>query len=443
MHVEEKAAEGLSRTFHVKIAKDELVEKLNAKIEEIRPQVRLKGFRPGKVPASHIRKMFGRTMMDDIVEEMVNSTSQKTLDERELRAAAFPEIHLESDADALAKGETDLDYHMHVEVMPEFEPVEPKTVSVTRPVAEVSDDDVEKSLKELAESQVTYEPKGEGAKAADKDNLLVDFVGKVGGEAFDGGSAEDAEIVLGAGRLIPGFEDQLVGAKAGEAVEVKVTFPDDYPNAELSGKDAVFDVTVKEVRAPQTPTIDDAFAKAVGLSDLEALKGAIRTNIEREYATQSRQRAKRRLLDVLDEKHKFEVPARMLDTEFKAIWAQIEQDLKNETLDEEDKGKSEDTLREEYRAIAERRVRLGLVLAEIGQRNKVEVTQEELARAINMEARRFPGQEQQIAKYFTENAQARAQLRAPIYEEKVVDFILELADVTDETVDREELFKDD
>ncbi|MGD2132750.1 MAG: trigger factor, partial [Maricaulaceae bacterium] len=371
MHVEETTAEGLSRTFHVKVPKSELAERLEARIEEIRPQVRLKGFRPGKVPSSHIRKMFGRSMMDEILEEVVNSTSTKTLEERDLRPAGAPDIHLDSDAEQVAKGEADLDFHMHVEIMPEFEPADPKSVSIKRPTAEVSDDDVEKALGDLADSQVTYEPKGADAAAELKDSLLVDFVGTVDGKAFEGGSSENVEIVLGAGRLIPGFEDQLVGAKADEDRKVEVTFPENYPNPELRGKEAVFEVAVKEVRKPVAPTIDDEFAAAVGLSDLDALKGALKTNIEREFSAQSRHRAKRRLLDALDEAHSFDLPQRMVDTEFAAIWSQVERDRERGEMDAEDEGKSEDELKEEYKKIAERRVRLGLVLAEIGRTNNV------------------------------------------------------------------------
>jgi trigger factor len=438
-----ETADGLSHSFHVTVPKTELAAKLEARIEEIRPRVRLKGFRPGKVPASHIRKMFGRSMMDEIVEEAVSSWSQKMLAERELRPAGAPHIHLECDADAVAKGEADLDFHMHVEVMPEFTPVEPRTLTLTRPVAKVGDADVQKTLEELAESQVTYEPKAKDAKAEMKDGLLVDFVGKVKGVAFEGGSAEDAEIVLGAGRLIPGFEDQLVGAAAGQERKVEVTFPEDYPNEELRGKAATFDVTVKEVRQPVSPSIDDALGVSMGLADLDALKAAVKQSLERDFAAQSRQRAKRRLLDALDETHSFDLPARMVEAEFGAIWSRVEEDMKAGALDDEDRGKSEDELRADYLKIAERRVRLGLVLAEIGRLNSIEVAAEELARAINAEARRYPGRETQIAKYLSENAEARAQLRAPIYEEKVVDFILELATVEDEEVDREVLFADD
>jgi trigger factor len=442
-HLGAETTDGLSRSFHITVPRGELAAKLEARIEEIRPRVRLKGFRPGKVPASHIRKMFGRSMMDEILEEAVSSWSQKMLSERELRPAGSPHIHLECDAEAVAKGEIDLDFHMQVEVMPEFTPVEPKTLTLSRPTAAVTDEDVEKSLAELAESQVTYEPKGKDAKAEAKDGLLVDFVGKVKGEAFEGGSAEDAEIVLGAGRLIPGFEDQLVGATAGEDRRVEVTFPEDYPNVELRGKAASFDVKVKEVRKPVAPKIDDALATSMGLADLVALKAAVKSSLEREFTAQSRQRVKRRLLDALDEAHSFDLPKRMVDAEFSAIWSRVEQDMKAGALDEEDRGKPEDELKADYQKIAERRVRLGLVLAEIGRLNKVEVAAEELARAINAEARRYPGRETQIAKYLSENADARAQLRAPIYEEKVVDFILELATVDHEEVDRETLFADE
>jgi trigger factor len=438
-----ETADGLSRSFHVTVPRSELAAKLDARIEEIRPRVRLKGFRPGKVPASHIRKMFGRSMMDEILEETVSTASQKMLSDRELRPAGSPHIHLECDAEAVAKGEIDLDFHMHVEVMPEFTPVEPKTLTLKRPMATVGDEDVEKALQELAESQVTYEPRGKDATAKEKDSLLIDFVGKVKGEAFEGGTAEDAEIVLGAGRLIPGFEDQLVGATAGEDRKVEVSFPEDYPNEELRGKAATFDVTVKEVRKPVTPKIDDGLATSMGLADLAALKSAVKASLERDFTAQSRQRVKRRLLDALDEAHSFDLPKRMVDAEFEAIWNRVEADMKAGALDDEDRGKSEDELKADYQKISERRVRLGLVLAEIGRLNKVEVGAEELARAINAEARRYPGRETQIAKYLSENAEARAQLRAPIYEEKVVDFILELASVENEDVDRDTLFVDE
>lgn len=443
MQVSEKSAAGLSRTFEVVIARDELARKLDARIEEIQPQVRLKGFRPGKVPSSHIRKMFGRSMMDEIIEDTVRETSQKALDERELRPAAFPEIHMESDAEAVAKGEADLAFHMHVEVMPEFKPLDVHALSLARPVAEVDDAAVTTALENLAADQKIYEDRDAGAKAEDGDLLVMDFVGRINGEAFDGGAGEDVEIVLGSGRFIPGFEEALVGATAGKSTIVEITFPEDYPAENLRGKPAAFDVDVKAVRAPRQAEVDDALAKQVGLESLDALKDAVRRNLETDFARQSRSRLKRRLLDKLDEAHDFDLPERMVDTEFETIWRAVKADLDKGEIAPEDEGKSEDELQAEYKKIAERRVRLGLVLAEIGKAAGVEVAEEELARAINMEARRYPGREREVASYLSQNAQARAQLRAPIYEEKVVDYILELAEISDESMSQEDLFTDE
>lgn len=443
MQVVETKTEGLSRTFEVKIPAADLAKRLQDRIDEIQPKVRLKGFRPGKVPASHIRKMFGRSMMDEIIQDTVNATSQEALQKQEIRAAAYPEIHMEADVEKVASGEADLAYHMHVEVMPEFEPIDVHGLKLKRPVAPVSEEDLTEAMANLAEGNKVFAAKRKGTKAKDGDAVVADFVGKIDGEPFEGGAAEAAEIVLGAGRLIPGFEEQLMGAKAGDEVEVKVTFPDEYPNEELKGKAAVFDVTVKEVKGPKVPDVDDEFAKLMGFDSLDGLKEAVKGSIERDFAQQSRARIKRRLLDILDEKHAFDLPTRMVDAEFDQIWNQVKADLERGEVAPEDEGKSEDDLRAEYGAIAERRVRLGLVLAEIGRSAKIEVSDEELARAINMEARRYPGREREIARVFQQNPQARTQLRAPIYEEKVVDYILELAEVEDEETTKDELFKDE
>ncbi len=443
MHVTETENSGLSRTFEVRIEARDLADRLAKRIDEIQPQVRLKGFRPGKVPASHIRKMFGRSMMDEIIDDTVRETSQKAMDERELRPAAFPEIDMNSDAEAVAKGEADLAFQMRVEVMPEFEPMELRGLTLTRPTAEISDDDVMSALEEVAKDQKVYHPKKKGSKAEDGDKVKIDFVGKIDGEAFEGGSADDVDIVIGAGRFIPGFEENLVGVKTGDKTKFDITFPEDYPSADLAGKPAVFEVKVKEIGAPEEAKLDDELAKQLGLESLDSLKDVVRKNLERENDNQSRQRLKRRLLDKLDEAHAFDLPERMVSTEFDAIWRAVKADLERGEVEPEDEGKSEDELQADYKKIAERRVRLGLVLAEIGRRSNIDVTEEEMARAINMEARRYPGREREVAQYFASNAQARAQLRAPIYEEKVVDYILELAEVSDEAVSREDLFKDE
>lgn len=442
MQVVEKSSEGLSRTYEVTIPQSELSERLDAKIKEMQPQVRLKGFRPGKVPASHIRKVFGKSILSDIVQDAVNETSQKALTEQEVTPASEPHVHLESKFEDVVEGKSDLAYHIHLDVMPKFEPAKPADIELVRPVAEVGDEEIQNSLKRIAESNQNFEDKGKKA-AAEGDRLTVDFVGSVDGEEFEGGAAEGAQVVIGAGQFIPGFEEGLTGAKAGEEKTVEATFPEQYQREDLAGKTASFKVTVKAVEAPAETKIDDDLAKSLGLESLDALKEAVKQNLEREYRNQSRARAKRRLLDALDERHDFELPKRMVDAEFDQIWSQVDADRQAGRLDEEDAAKSEDELKDEYRKIAERRVRLGLVLAEIGRVGEVRITEEEVSRAVNQQAAQYPGQERQVVEFYNKNPQALAQLRAPIYEEKVVDYILELAKVEDETVSRDELFTED
>ncbi len=441
MQVTQTKAEGLSHTYDITVPAAELDSRLDARIAEIQPDVTLKGFRPGKVPAAHIKRMFGKSLMGEVVEAAMQEASEKALQDNNIKPAGQPHIHMEAEAEEVVAGKADLRFHMHVDVMPEFTPVDPASLTIERPVAEVSSEDIDKALANLAESQKTFADKTGKAKTGDA--VIVDFVGKIDGEPFDGGSAEDAQIVLGSGDFIPGFEDQLEGAAKDEEKVLKVTFPEDYPAKSLAGKDAVFEVTVKAVQKPVETPIDDDLARQLGLESLEALRDAIAKNLAAEHKTQSRSRAKRRLLDVLDEKHDFDLPPGMVDAEFNAIWQQVEADIKAGDVDEEDKDKSEDELKAEYRAIAERRVRLGLVLAEIGQQAGITVAAEELARAVNAEAMRYPGQEKQVAEYFQKNPEALARLRAPIFEEKVVDYILELAEVKDVPVSREALYADD
>ena len=441
MNVTETKSEGLTREYNVVVSKDSLAEKLEAKITQLRPQMNLKGFRPGKVPVSHIRKTYGKSILGDIIQEEVNSTSQQTLEDKEIRPAAQPTIEVICDQEQLIEGNADLEYSMKVEVMPEFEPADVTGIELERLVVEVTDEEVDEALGKLAESNKQYEARGKTAKAREGDAVVIDFAGSIDGEAFDGGIAEGQTIVLGEGRFIPGFEDQLIGAKTNQEIEVKVTFPEDYPAENLAGKDAVFATKVNEVRAPKDATIDDEFAKGLGIEDLATLKDLLSKNIEQELAGGSRQRLKRVLLDALDERHDFELPPGMVEAEFDQIWKQFEQEKEAGRLDDEDKEKSEDDLKVEYRKISERRVRLGLVLAEIGRINKVEIKQEEVSRALNQEASRFPGQEQQVIEFYTKNPAAMAQLRAPLFEEKVVDYIIERAKVTDKTVTREELEK--
>ncbi|OGN43695.1 MAG: trigger factor [Caulobacterales bacterium RIFCSPHIGHO2_01_FULL_70_19] len=444
MQVVEKSSEGLSRVIAVTIPAAELNEKLDARLKEVAPQIKLKGFRPGKVPVAHVKKTFGRDLMGEIVNAALNETSQKALDEVKVRPAAPAEMKLTSDMDKVLTGGEDLAYEMELEVMPDFTPVDPKTLKLNRPTYEASDADLDEALKELAGQAKTYEDKkGKTVKAADGDQLTIDFVGKIDGEAFEGGSATDADLVIGSNRFIPGFEEQLKGVKVGEEKTVEVTFPEDYQAKHLAGKAATFDVTVKAIKAEAETKVDDDFAKRIGIESLDKLKELLRQNLNQQYTGAARFKLKRALLDELDKAHDFPLPPKMVEAEFDGIWQQVQADKDAGRLPPEDAKKSEKKLKEEYRKIAERRVRLGLVLAEIGRANNVQVTDQELNQAIMNEARNYPGQERQVLDFYRQNPNAAAQMRAPIYEEKVCDLIFNIAEVTDTPITREELLKDE
>jgi trigger factor len=439
MQLTESRSEGLLRVYDVVVPASELQQKLNAKIAEVQPRVRINGFRPGKVPASHIRKVYGPGMMQDIVNEAVQTSTRQGLEK--VRAASEPSLDLKSDMNEVMAGKQDLKFELSLEVMPDFEPVDLKNVAITRPVTPVTDEQVEEELGKLAQANRGFEDK-DGA-AAEGDELNIDFVGRIDGAAFDGGSMNGARLVIGSKQFIPGFEEQLVGAKAGEERTLKVSFPDDYPVADLKGKAAEFETKINGVRKPKEGAPDDAWAKDLGFDSLGALKEALKQRIESEHAQQSRAKAKRVLFDAFDDAHDFELPPRMVEAEFAQIWRQVEQDRAAGRSDPSDAGKSDDDLKSEYRDIAERRVRLGLLLAEIGRRHNIQVSDEEVGRAISAQARQFPGQEREVIEAFKRNPGMVAQVRAPLYEEKVVDYILELVKVTNQTVSREELFTDD
>ncbi len=440
MQLTERRSEGLLRIYDVVAPASELEQRLAAKIAEVQPRVRINGFRPGKVPASHIRKLYGPSMMQDIINETVQTSTKQALDKANVRPASEPQLELKSDIKQVAEGKADLAFELSLEVMPDFEPADLKSVAIKRPVADVADAQVTEAVDELVKANPTYEDKT--GPAADGDSLTINFVGRVNGEVFEGGSAEDAPVVIGSNRFIPGFEQQLIGAKAGDERTLNVTFPQEYGASELAGKDATFDVVVKAVRTPKTEANDD-WAKQLGFDDLTSLKEALRKRIESDHTSQSRSKAKRALFDELDKLHSFDLPPRMVDAEFNQIWSQIEADRAAGRLDESDAAKTEDDLRAEYRRIAERRVRLGLLLAEIGRRNKIEVSDQEAMQEVMKLARNYPGQERQIFEAYSKNPNLLAQVRAPLYEEKVVDYVLELVKVQNETVSREDLFKED
>ncbi|WP_340644415.1 trigger factor [Phenylobacterium sp.] len=444
MQIVEKSGEGLSKVFSVTVPMSDLVERLDAKIAEITPTLNIKGFRPGKVPQAHVRKLYGKSIMSEVVEQTLNETTQKVLEENKLRPAGDPDLTPNGDMAEVIDGKADLAYDIAIEVMPEFEPTDLTKISLKRPVYEPTDAEVDEAVDELAKQNRTYETRtGKSLKAKDGDMVVIDFIGRADGVAFEGGTGVDTELVLGSGSFIPGFEEQLVGAKPDDKVMVKVTFPAEYQAPNLAGKDAEFETTVKEVKAPVESKADDSLAERLGVESLEKLRELLKTNLESQYSGASRFKLKRALLDVLDEKHDFPLPPKMVEAEFAQIWGQVQSDKERGTLPPEDLEKTEDVLQTEYRKIAERRVRLGLVLAEIGRVNNVQITDQELAEAMRAEAMRYGPQAQQIFDFFRQNPAAQAQLRAPIFEDKVVDLIIEQAKVKDQKVTKDDLLKED
>jgi len=436
MQVTETKNEGLSREFAITILAKDIATRVDAKLEQLKGDIQIPGFRPGKVPMTLLRKRYSKAVLGEVLESAVSETSQKTLEDNGLRPAVQPKIEVTSFDEG-----TDLEYKMSVELMPDFEPMDFSTLSLERLKGKVSDKEIDEAVERMSKDFRKSEPVARARKSKAGDIAVIDYVGKIDGEAFEGGSAEGHHLELGSGRFIPGFEDQLVGAKPGEHVTVEVAFPEAYPSAELAGKQAVFDVDVKELREYVDTPVDDEFAKSMGFESIDQLREQIGGRLEQEYAQVARTRLKRQLLDKLNEAHPFDVPAGMVDGEFDAIWQQFEQAKAQGNLDEEDAGREEDELKEEYRTIAARRVRLGLLLSEVGRLNNIQVAQEELNRALIQEAQRHPGQERQVFEAYQNNPEMMASLRAPVYEDKVIDFILEMAQVEDRDVTVEELMK--
>lgn len=442
MQVTETLVEGLKRELKVVVPADELKTRAAKRLEDIKDKVRLKGFRPGHVPISHVRQLYGKSVMAEVLEETVNESSAKALQGRDERPAFQPAIQLPEDrvaVERMIEGASDLEYTMSFEVLPQIELTDLRAISLVKEAAEPSAEDVQKAVDRLVKANVAYETKDDAA--ADGDRLTIDYKGMIGGEAFEGGTGEDAYIVLGSNRFIPGFEEGLVGAKASERRDVKVTFPKDYQAEHLAGKEASFDVTIKEVAGPVEPKPDDEFAKALGLESFEKLDEAIRAQLQKELDAASRNKLKKELLDALDERHDFEMPPSLVEGEFNGVWQNVTGQLERAKRTFEDEGTTEEKAREEYRKLAERRVRLGLVLSEIGNRNDIRVTDEELRRAIMDRAREFPGQEKQVLEFYKKNPAAVNELRAPVYEDKVIGFALELVKVDEKSVSPAELME--
>lgn len=440
MQIEELQVEGLKHEYKVIVPAKDLDARLDAILTEFRATANIKGFRPGKAPLSLLRRMHGERAQGQLLQETMQETSAKLFEEKNLKPALRPEVDMEGDFET----GKDLEYTLTVEVLPEISVDGFKAPALERWVAEIDDAAVDGFVERIASQQKSFKKAAKTAKANEGDAVLINYVGRVDGEEFDGGAGEDFQLELGSGMFIPGFEEQLVGTKAGDNKVVEVTFPEPYQAEHLAGKAAEFTVDVLEVRKPSEAKIDDDLAKNMGFDDLAGLRDSVKGQLEADNNGLTRAHLKRGLLDALADEYSFEVPQGMVDLEFAQIWEQIKRDAiqsgeaKVEDFDGMDAPADKEEA-DEFRAIAERRVRLGLLLSEIGVANSVEVTQEEVNRRVIEEARRFPGQEAQVFEYFQNNEEARAQLRAPIFEEKVVDFVIEQADLTDKTVSRDEL----
>lgn len=434
MQVTEVSSDGLKRDFKVVIEAKEINQKVENRLRELSARVKIPGFRPGKAPIKLLKQRYGPSVMGEVLERAVTDSSAQALNERGLRPAVQPKIEIDSFEDG-----KDLQYSMAIELLPEINPMDFATLELERVKIQVPEAEVEGALERLAASRKESKPLETPRPAQSGDIVVIDFKGTVHGEALPGMAGEDHHLELGSNAFIAGFEEQLVGASVGETRTVNITFPEGYGNEKLSGQPAVFECTVKEIREAVPAKLDDELAKAVGAEDLADLRDKVKQRLGQDYEGFARMRMKREILDQLAAAHDFEVPQGMVDLEFEAIWNQVEHDREQGRVDPDDEGKDEEAVKAEYRTIAERRVRLGLLLSEVGRLNQIEVNQDEVNKALFMEAQRHPGQEKQVVDYYRANPQAQAQLRAPIFEDKVIDFIIDLAKVTEREVTPDQL----
>lgn len=435
MQVTETLNEGLKREYAIKVSAKELDDKVNAKLEEARKDFQMKGFRKGKAPAALMKKMFGKSVLGEAMQESIDDAMRQHFEETGDRPATQPDVKMTNED--WEEGQ-DVEVEMKYEALPEVPEADFSKIELEKLVAEIDESAVDEALENLANSANHFESRRKGSKAKDGDQVVIDFVGKIDGEPFEGGAAEDYPLVLGSNSFIPGFEEQLVGVKADEEKDVTVNFPEEYQAEQLAGKEAVFTCTVKDVKEPKAAPIDDELAKKFGMDDLEALKGQIRERLADEYNGAARQVLKRRLMDALDDMVKFELPPSLVEAEANQIAHQL---WHEENPDHQGHDHPEIEPTEEHQKLAERRVRLGLLLAEVGNKAEIEVTDSELQQAMMAQARQYPGQERAFFEFIQKNPQAQQQLRAPIFEDKVVDYILELAKVEEKTVTKDELQK--
>jgi trigger factor len=435
MQIVETTNEGLKRAYTVTITAKDIDAKIDAEVKKVAPQVRMPGFRPGKVPANLVRKMHGDALHADVLNTTVRESVDGLIKDKKLRPALQPKVEM---AEGYEQGK-DAELTVEVEVLPEIEAPSVEGLKLEKLNVPVSDEQMNEALERIAEGQKSYKDAAKTKKAADGDQLIIDFVGSVEGEEFEGGKAEDAPLVIGSGQFIPGFEEQLTGVKTGDEKTITVTFPEDYPAEHLAGKEAQFAVTVKQVKVEAETKVDDEFAKNLGLESLDKLKELIKGQIEQESAGLTRTQMKRQLLDKLAADHDFPVPPTMVEAEFQQIWNQLQAEAAKEE-DPEAAIKEIEAEKDDYKRIAERRVRLGLLLSEIGQANGVEISQQEMQMLIQQAAQQYrPEDRERFVEYVRNEPMAQAQLRAPLYEDKVVDFLFDKADVTEREVTREEL----
>ena len=434
MQITETNSEGLNRGFAIIVAAADLNAKVDERLIEVGQQAKLPGFRPGKIPMGILRSRFAKSVMGEVLEQTVSETTASTLEERNLRPALQPKIEITSFDEG-----GDLEFKVDVEIMPEVEPMDFAKLNVEKLIVDVPEKELSEALQNVAERSKRAEPMKKKRAAKNGDVTVIDFDGEVDGKRLPQLKAEDFNLELGSGSFVEGFEEQLVGAKEGDEKKVTVTFPESYGGAEVAGKEVTFDVTVKEVKELVTPELNDELATTLGLENLDALKERIKEDLGREYENVTRSVMKRKILDQLHDNHSFDVPQGLVDMEFDSIWQQIERDKEAGNLDEDDAAKDEDVLKSDYRDIAVRRVRLGLLLSDVGQKNELVVSEQEISIAAMQEAQRYPGQEGEVMKYFRENPEAMNQLRAPILEEKTIDYLVELAAVTERSISPDDL----
>ena len=442
MQVKENINKGLKRELKIIIAKKDMIEKRDARLEDIKDKVKINGFRPGKVPMAHVTKMYGKSVMAELVDEVVRQNTQKALDDRKEKAVQQPKITMtedEKEADIILNGEKDFEFTVAYEIMPEFKLADFKKYKIEKPIVEVTKEEVKNRMEEMAQNSVAYEKKKGSAKKEDR--VVFDYAGKVDGVEFEGGTDTNAHLVLGSNTFIPGFEDQLMGKSAGDKIAVKVTFPKEYPAENLAGKKAVFEVLIHKVESPVKAKLDDEFAKTLGVESFKKLEELVSQQIESQYEQQSKERIKKQLLEEINKTHKFELPPDMVKQEFESMWQQVQSDMERNKKTFKDMKTTEAKERKKYEEMSERRVRLGLVMGKVGEQEKIEVTEEEIQRALYEQAQRYPGQEKEIFEFFKKNPEQVASLKMPIYEDKVISHILENVTMKDKKISKEELLK--